>query len=276
MLGSPRSGTTWLAALLSSLTGAALIDEPLIGVHLSVPVAAVTSLPDAEDRLVLDANGSRPAYFFSQATSAAWTPALRSLLLRRFAAQAPWRGLVVVKEPNGARAAPVLLRTLPRSRLLFVVRDGRDVVDSLLDGASGGWISSTHGVALGDGGRRAFIERRAEHWVATVRAVQDAYLAHSPDRRLRVTYEDLRADTTTEVRRILEWLGRGDVADIDTTVDRLSFEALPEGDKGTGRFARAATPGLWRERFAADEQALLDRVMGATLEELGYHRARAR
>lgn len=271
VLGSARSGTTWLASMLAGLTGSTLVDEPLIGAHLAVPVGAVTSLPRGDDPLLLDTGRDRPDYFFSQATEAAWQPALRRLLLERLAASARGGESLIVKEPNGALAAPVLLRTLPSSRLLFVVRDGRDAVDSMVDGASGGWIAENHGVELAAEARRDFIDQRARQWVRTVEAVERAYDAHVSHLRLRVTYERLLADSVGEVERIVHWMGRDDVRTaVPDAVTAYSFENVPSEAKGRGRFARAATPGLWRQNFSDDEQAQLHRIMGPTLARLGY------
>jgi len=271
IMGSPRSGTTWLAALLSSLTDAALVDEPLIGTHLSIHVGAVTSLPSPDDPLLYDASRGRDDYVFADQAADAWRPALRSLLLQRFAASAGLRRAVLIKEPNGSLAAPLLLATLPRSRLLFLVRDGRDVVDSLLDGVTDGWITRTQGAALEDAGRQDFIQRRAHEWVRTVSAVRDAYDAHDPALRIRVTYEDLRAEPEREVARLLTWLGRTDALPrVAEAVSLLSFERLPAEKTGRGQFTRAAQPGLWREHFSPDEQGRLEETMQPLLGELGY------
>jgi hypothetical protein len=271
IMGSPRSGTTWLAALLSSLTGATLVDEPLIGAHLSVHVGAITSLPSAEDPQLYDASRGRGDYFFADVSAPVWRPALRSLLLRRFASVAGFRDPVLIKEPNGSLAAPLVLATLPRSRLLFLVRDGRDVVDSMLDGVSDGWITQTQGAALQASGRHEFLERRAHEWVRTVSAVRRAYDGHDPARRVLVTYEELRAHPEQEVARLLRWLGHTDALPrVEEAVARLSFERLPPEQRGRGQFARAAQPGLWRESFSVDEQASLEAIMGPLLRELDY------
>lgn len=275
IFGSARSGTTWLAALLARAIDATIIDEPLIGAHLATPVAAITSIPDPNDALLYRSSAPRPAYFFSDASAPAWEPALRALVLQRFAAAArdsrrP-RGPVVVKEPNGSLAAPLLARSLPRSRLLFLVRDGRDVIDSMVDGASGGWIAEAHGASIGEASRVAFIERRAHQWVQTVSAVSEAFAAHPADLRLRLTYEALLADPVDELERVLTWLGhpvpRHELA---AAVEERSFENLPDHSKGAGRFARAATPGLWRAHLSDDEKAVLAGIMGPTLREHGY------
>jgi hypothetical protein len=53
-------------------------------------------------------------------------------------------------------------------------------------------------------------------------------------------------------------------------VAELSFEAIPAESRGPGRFARAATPGLWRENLSTEEQRLLMDVIGPKLQQLGY------
>jgi hypothetical protein len=223
---------------------------------------------------LFESDGGRGAYFFSADTAWAWRPALRRLILDRFAAAPGAAGgsaPVLVKEPNGSLAAPLLLQTLPRSRLLFVVRDGRDVVDSMVDGASEGWITATHGTTLAAAERTGFIERRAHHWVRAVDAVQRAYAVHDPARRYQVTYEALLADTEGRVGQILRWLGQeGALAAVPEVVGRLSFSNMPAERTGRGQFARAATPGLWRDHFTEDEQHLLASIMGPTLAGLGY------
>lgn len=276
MLGSPRSGTTWLASLLTRSIDAVLIDEPLIGAHLAVQMSSVSSVPDPADLMVHQASSHRRDYVFSDETAWVWRPRLRALLLDRFAAGLIDSGMrrsapVLIKEPNGALAASMLLQTLPRSRLLFVVRDGRDVVDSMVDGASGGWISVTHGANLSANDRQAFLERRAHQWVHTMRVVGATYSSHPEGLRLRVGYEDLLDHPVAELERIIRWLGRP--FDHETTtrvVADLSFENIPPGNRGPGLFARAATPGLWRSRFTDDEKQALNRIMGPTLAELGY------
>jgi hypothetical protein len=279
VLGSPRSGTTWLLGLLARLTDGTRIDEPLIGAHLALPLSAVSGFSTgAEDTLVLDAGAERPGYVFAEDAADVWLPDLRRLVLRRFDAERRRRGrdatsLLLVKEPNGSLAAPLLLRALPRSRVLFLVRDGRDVVDSELDAASGGWFADRYGVEVPPARRREYLEERARHWVATMAAVQHAMTSHPADLRHELTYEALLADTEGHLARIVSWLGRpSDPSVVRDAVERLSFDNVAPEARGPGRFARAASPGLWRERFDADEQRVLDEVMGPTLDALGYPR----
>ena len=276
ILGSGRSGSTWLLSLLRSLDDVVPVNEPLLGAHLAAPLSAVTSVDDPADATVYDESRGRDQYVFADQYRHVWLPRLRRLLLDRLAAEVVTAGgsrrsLVVVKEPNGSLAAPLLRELTPRSRLLFLVRDGRDVIDSSLDAATARWSMREDRPPLEGAERAAFIERRARHWVRSTEATWAAYEAHDPSRRLLVQYEPLRHDTASEVTRIVAWLGRTPDADaIRAAVERLAFESIPPEKRGAGQFTRAATPGLWRERFSATEQELLGRILGPTLARVGY------
>lgn len=276
IMGSPRTGSTWLVNLLGTILDAGVVDEPLIGTHLGTPDSAVTARPGEPDGgLLSDRFAGRPDYVFADAHADVWVPALRDLVLRRLAAGLPAgrdRGLVLVKEPNGSLGAPLLLRCLPGSRLLFLVRDGRDVVDSFLDGLDGGWMSDSFGIDLADyGGRRGVLASRARRWVQDTAAVQRAHDAHPPHLRTVARYEELLADPVGELAILVRWLGRPvDRERIDEVVERLDRDRVPAEHRGAGRFVRAATPGLWREHTDPDEQDLLEQIMGPTLRRLGY------
>jgi hypothetical protein len=280
IFGSPRSGSTWLFRLLARLTGGAQIGEPLIGAHLGLSVGGMIGLPVPGDPLLSDTMTERPAYFFADDAARAWVAPLRTLLVERFRLDAerheaePGRVAdpILVKEPWGSVGAPVLLRALPQSRLLFLVRDGRDVVDSLLDAAADGWLTSYLGANIDTSTmRERAVRENASMWVRSVEAVQRAYDAHPPALRLLVTYEELLAATDAEVRRIITWLGRDDALDrVEEVVELLAFANFPEQAKGPGKFPRAATPGLWRERIPADEQAVLEEIMRPSLDHFGY------
>jgi hypothetical protein len=179
---------------------------------------------------------------------------------------------MLLKEPHGSEGADLLAGVLPQSRLLLLVRDGRDVVDSELDSiAPGGWSSyavSTEN--LGEGDRLRLIEQQAMRWVLRTRVSHQAYGRHDESRRLLLRYEELLADTETHVRRIIDWLGLSAPPNLGEIVAGAAFSKLPVERRGPGQFARAASPGLWRERFTIAEQDVLTRVMGEQLAVLGY------
>lgn len=272
MLGFGRSGTTWLLHLLCQLPGVEGVDEPLIGAHLGLSVGASLGGAIQEERSLYEVSRTRTSYFFSDERRAVWEPALRRLVLARLTDGKPRSKLVAIKEPNGSSAAPMILSTFARSRLLYVVRDGRDVVDSALDAWSGGWASEQMGTRVSTAQERAeLLTNIATGWVRINRTVLSAYEAHRADLRLRVTYEELLADTPGALGRIAAWLGREvPRSRLEEIAERLAFDSVPEGQRGPGKFVRAAQPGLWRQHFDAKERALLYEIMGEMLSEMGY------
>ncbi len=302
MFGSPRAGSTWLLQLLTHplapddsaatgvvrragaedvpASGAIPINEPYIPHHLAPALPDELVLNEALPAVTVPAlRGGSTNYFLSDAFAGTWRPQLRALVLDRLEAQAravsaafgtrdPW---LIVKEPNGSLGAEFVISLLPRSRLIFLLRDGREVVDSMVDARSrGGWLASAEG-SSGPEGRRALVREESRLWVARTRAVMRAYDAHPPALRLLVRYEELRADPAGVLAGLDDWLERRRGADQRSDAIRWNdFESIPADAKGRGMPLRAAQPGLWRSNLGAEEQEIMRAEMGPTLAELGY------
>ena len=279
LLGSPRSGTTWLLNLLGRRPQIVKIDEPGIGAHLGAfrfPI--VNGSPGAfgaDESLLSDVRSQAPDYFFADAYADVWRPELRRMILARFAAHlnraGKPRALCLVKEPHGAQAAGLLLDACPDSRLLWLLRDGRDVVDSMLDAAaSGGW--GEHDTRdMDEAERLRFVEDAAHLWLLRTEKLERAYERIAEPRRLLVRYEAARSEPAAELERILDWLGvPATREEIQEDADVMSFERIPAELRGKGRFARSARPGAWRDNLSEAEHSVMERVMGAKLRELGY------
>jgi hypothetical protein len=259
------------------------INEPYLPQHL-IPLVPIRFDPsDRNSRATMTLNetrGADPHYFFSDEYREAWSPDLRRLILNRLSAQVERaereQGLsdpvVVVKEPNGSHGAGLMLSLFPRSRLIFLVRDGRDVIDSLMDAMTGGWLDKPYMRRLDTPEQRlAFARSEARAWLERTQAVEEAFAAHPPELRWKLRYEDLRADSLATLRPLDDWLGmdRSD-AELRTAIAANAFEAIPADQKGPGTQRRAAAPGLWRQHMSADEQRGMEEIMGPKLAELGY------
>jgi Sulfotransferase family len=277
MFGSPRTGSTWLMQLFSELPGVAVIDESYVPLHL-VPIDH--TVPEGE----YFAQGQRsrdPHYFFARRYMPELQPELRGMILRGFVRQLEELGQttdprwLVIKEPNGSHAADSVMSLFPESRLLFLVRDGRDVIDSLIDAmlARDSWwqqsqVSEEPRIV---GERMAFIRHHANLWLQRTEAVQRAYTATPQALRLQVGYEALLADTVSGFERMLDWLGMEvDPGAVRAAVQKRAFSSIPAEQKGPGKRARSATPGQWRERLRPAEIDLVESIMGPKLRELGY------
>ena len=264
--GSPRTGSTWLADLLADDRRCARIFEPLIGLHLGVRSTAVAHVPEkqvVEKPRVLDLRTDEH-YFFAAQHAELWTPVLRKLILRRLSSYfKPAVQAYIVHEPNGSDGADVILRALPRSRLLFLMRDARDVIDSILDAyRTGSWLDMAFGVGrdLTPRDRVEIIEAESYRWLTRTRVVQKAF----------VRYEDLLAATSTEVAHILAWMNLAPLDDLNARVARHSFGSIPAENTGPGKFHRAASPGLWKDRWTADEKGICGAILDPTLQDYGY------
>jgi hypothetical protein len=285
ILGGPRSGSTWLLALLRASPRVVGIDEPWIGAHIALSMTSAIGVrphrvPPGAFRLN-DMRAETTDYFFSRRYEPVWRPLLRDLILGRLEAQVADVSretgvrdpVCVIKEPNGSLASDIVMATLPRSRMIFLLRDGRDVIDSELDGLrAGAWARShAEGYETSDEARLGLLRLWAHGWLHGTLATQRAYESHPPELRMMLRYEDLLEDTDGHLASLDEWLDLGMGPDrIRETVARTRYASLRPEDKGPGRFARAASPGLWRENLSPEEQATLDEIIGPKLREVGY------
>src|SRR4051794_5637661 len=91
MVGSPRTGTTWLLNLLRAQEEIVGIDEPIIGMHLGLFAPDLFLKPawtyTDEQKRINEARATSDDYFFADRYESAWRPQLREMILRRFAAQ---------------------------------------------------------------------------------------------------------------------------------------------------------------------------------------------
>ena len=269
--------------MLASAGGVAAIDDPHIGHHLGVwrPLSLAFAVGDEEPQLATldEVKREKPDYFFSDDYRDAWMPALRDLIAKRFEAQAVdearRHGLadpaIVVKEP-GSQSARMLLELFGESKVIFLLRDGRDVVDSWLDAYQhGSWAQSEGAFPVGAEGRLALVRWLAAVWLYRTEEVERAFVLHDPTRRVLVHYEALREHPASELERIAR------VLELDVTADDLQraaaeerFSSLPDSHTGAGRKTRAAQPGAWRHNLRHDEREALERMLGPKLAELGY------
>jgi Sulfotransferase family len=304
IFGSTRSGSTWLLRLLGhpltlersgglgfSLPEAARggppidalpVDEFLLGHHLAPqtgdPIEADTGryIPT----IVNSFWSSHTHYVLSRDFEDVWRPELRRFalvrlhaVLERAATRFPVGDdpAIVIKDIGTSHAAHMTMSLLPRSRLLFMVRDGRDVIDSLIHAAQpGSWFARVAKPLISsDEDRPDFVREKAIDWACWTDSCQRAWAAHPPELRRMARYEELLADPVGELGSLCEWIGLGrDDAALEEAVRANAFGA--NEPTGPREFARAASPGLWRQNLSSEEQRIAEEIMGERLAELGY------
>jgi hypothetical protein len=263
---SNRSGSTWLSSMMGEVEGHEVWNEPLVGKLFG-------------DLYYAGAAGHQNVkhYILGDFHKGSWLESVQSFVLSEATARFPGvaeDGYLIIKEPNGSIGAPLLSEAMPASRVIFLVRDPRDVAASGLDAArKGSWQyenAADRGwkrEALADNQPDVWVRRRAQNYVRHAGKARDAYEAHKGPKVL-IRYEELRDDTLGTMERLYSTLGievgREELA---RAVERHAWENIPEKEKGQGKFYRKATPGGWREDLTPGQVEIVEQVSAALLKE---------
>ena len=159
--------------------------------------------------------------------------------------------------------APVLI-AYPQARAVHIIRDGLDVVASLIEQ---GWLSGASkgvdeaGLGLGPQARFWVEPDRRDEFVRVSEATRAAwawrrYVAAaraSTERTLVIRYEDMVADPARTARTLAAHLS-SDQAPLQVALS----------------LAHTHSVGRWREALTADQVDDVEREAGPLLEELGY------
>lgn len=275
LVGAPRSGTTWLQTMLGAH------DEVVTPQETDMFSRFLQPMLDAWDREVRGGpdRWARRRYkgLHSVLTDDEFTAIGREVLesiTKRAVALRPGASAVVEKTPSHSRCAPAIARFAPDAPVVHLVRDGRDVAQSLLAASAswGGWWAPRT------------VARAAEVWRDHVEGARGCADTNS---YLELRYEDLRRDGAPALAQVLSHCGlEGDEATCAAWLEAFSLDHMAAGE-GTivigGAFAQAATDrvepagffgrggsGAWRERWSDEDRSTFDAVAGDLLVELGY------
>jgi hypothetical protein len=260
IMGSPRTGSTWLGQMMATPEGAELWREPQFGLVLSLR----NLITNREQRFA-----SR-YFLLGEPYREVWIRSMRNLFLDGVAARWPgFEGRLIVKDPNASMGAPLVMEAFPESRLVFVVRDPRDVVSSQLDASREGSWHAGKGfqASLFDSGEGDEVEQLARQYVINVGATKQAYDDHRGPKSL-VRYEDLREDARGVLEQIHADLGLEiEGPQLAGAVDRHDWEAIPEEKKGEGKTRRKGQAGSWRDDLTPEQARTVERVTASLLRE---------
>jgi hypothetical protein len=273
IFGTGRSGSTWLGSMMGGLDGCAMWNEPLVG-----------NLFGNFHYFRVGGRKQGRQYILGEPYKETWLGPMRDLILAGAAARFPGvigGGYLIIKEPNGSIGAPLLMEALPESRMIFLIRDPRDVVASSMDARSeGSWLSerreAQRRTSKPDRNPNVYVRVRANSYVQQIEKAGQAYSAHG-GRKVMVRYEDLRADTLKTMKRIYSALEIPvEEAELARAVERNSWENIPEVEKGEGKKRRKAKPGGWREDLTARQVEIVEDITAPLLNEYYPHTATAR
>jgi hypothetical protein len=238
VVGSPRSGTTFLAGAIGSLSGFVDLGE-VAAVKAQVPTLVALPREEAAARL------------------------------RRTLGVARRLGLVgsvraVEQTPELAHLVDVVTLAFPEARIVHIVRDGRDVVCSLLEKP---WLrrderrTDDAGVAYG---------AYARFWVEPER--RGEFEAASDARRAAWVWRSYVTAARAAAAPLVEVRYERLVDDPDSVAAELARALdVPEPTLATAlRRAHRASVGRWRRDLTSEQLADVLEEAGGLLRELGY------
>ncbi|HET8606196.1 MAG TPA: sulfotransferase [Gaiellaceae bacterium] len=245
VVGSPRSGTTFVGRALGAQPG--LIDLGEVK-PLKARAPELAGLPEEE----------------AAARLRRTVEIVRGLGLAR-------NLRAVEQTPEASFVVGAALRAYPQGRAVHALRDGRDVVCSLLER---GWLSAGRGGA--DDARQAF-GAHARFWVEEerreefVRASDATRCAWAWRRYVTAARASLPRDRVSR-GRMLELRYEQLVTDPQAAAARLAgFLELEPGPLARAlATAHTRSLGRWRRDLSREQLADVEREAGPLLAELGY------
>src|SRR5215210_5784740 len=170
MFGSPRTGSTWLSRMMAELDNQERWHEPYVGLLFG---SFIYERLEGNTKLL-----NNPSFIMGEPYRKAWLDSIRNFIVEGAIARYPNLRddqYLVIKEPNGSLGAPLLLEATPDSRLIFLIRDPRDVVASRLEALEkGSWSAQNRDYDTVEK-LHAFTKHLAEDYFKVVSQVQRAY-----------------------------------------------------------------------------------------------------
>lgn len=282
LVGSPRSGTTWL--------------QTMLGAHPAIASPQETDL-FSQYLAFLSESWRR----HTRGTPADWErrrfkglPAVLTheefvalgrgfvdALIDRVTELKPGATTILEKSPSHSHSVSAVAEFAPDARVIHLIRDGRDVASSLM-AASQGW---------GNVWAPSSFKRATRIWADHVRAARGYAELGVPYLELR--YEGLKSADVQLLCEVHAFCGV-ELSEIEakTLLESFSFDRMSSSEDETllvgGEFApyvtqrkeptgffRKGAVGGWRTEWSEPQRLLFDGVAGDLLVELGYEADRS-
>lgn len=262
LVGAPRSGTTWLQLLLSRFP--------------SVVTAQETHLFDSFMRSMLGQwkrdrdTGARTGLtiLLSEEEFRSLLRDASAVVFNKIAQSKPSATIVLEKTPDHVRCWREILYLWPDAHFIHIIRDPRSVVASMRV-ASKSWASQWFS---------SRISKNCERWISDVSAGRQ--ICSATRNYQEVTFEELLSDGPEVLMGLFKGLGLAtSLEECRQYVGECKIENLKAGKLDNAPFNvarmhpesfRIGTTESWRAELSKWEIALVERLAGPLMSELGY------
>jgi Sulfotransferase family len=279
IVGCPRSGTTLLGRMVDAHPDVAVIHEGRFAPDWFERMRGLTAeglvMPELIDELLahppfrnVSASREQLEGLLGDGDAVPYAEFVRGIF--DLHGRAHGKRLVGDKTPHYVRSIPTLHELWPEARIVHLIRDGRDVSQSVL-----AWrkVAERGGsVARFSAFQEDRIAAVACWWEWLVRLGREDGAALGPGLYHEIRYESLVAEPAEECRRLCDFLG------VHFDDRMIGFhEGRERNDPGLNakKAWRRVTPGLrdWRSEMPPGDVERFEAAAGGLLDELGYERA---
>ena len=252
--GCGRSGTTLVRVILDS--------HPNIACGPEIKVTAPVMSLWAQCRSVF-AETLQSYHLQAEDINDAFADLIRTLLDKYRAAAGKSR--IAEKTPGNLFFFQHLHQLFPQSPLIHVIRDGRDVVTSLL---AMNWVDAKTGqpVPYTQDARKA-----AEYWVRAIRTGRELRAQPGMDRcYMDMRYEDMVREPERTLRELFAFIDEPWDPVVLAFHEQQRDLASESSAEQVARPLYTQAAGRWQSDLAEADRAAVKQVAGETLVELGY------
>ena len=181
----------------------------------------------------------------------------RAMLEEYAAEHAPGKTRIGEKTPLHLLGVPTLMEWYPQGRVVCIVRDGRDVVLSLLN------MSWNHEHRL---------RPLCMNWMRLLKIAED-YQQQYPERFLLIKYEDLLDKPQEILQQVDEFLGlKFEPQQLDASAQPTNV--VPDAERGwKGQALEQVDPSrkaTWKKKATRQQLLVMNTLMGKSLQHMGY------
>lgn len=267
--GAEKSGTTWLQRMLDTHPEVMCSGEGHFIDVLSIQLAEVVNNYNAvRDRVVEDVYEGKGYYdHITQAEfDAIILLAMASTNKRYISKEIKCIG---DKTPINALYLNSIHRLFPQAKVIQIVRDGRDVVVSVVKHLQRTGRGKDQGWSI-----EAKTERVSRSWHRTTVAGYEFGQQH-PELYHMVKYEEVKQNPVKEMKKIFKFLGvTADDEAVEHCCESNSFEKLSggrkPGEEDANSFIRKGIVGDWKNHLGEKELATFEEIAGDLMKKLGY------